>query len=60
MLKLTKSHRVISYSQSKWLENISIENTRRRAKAANTFEKDFSKLMNNVKYEKTIKYKKSS
>ena len=49
-----KLHEVISFKQSKWLENYINFNTQKRNKAVNHFEKDFYKLLNNAFYGKTM------
>ena len=53
-LKLTAVHRGISFNQSSWMEPYIRKNTELRKTAANSFEKDFFKLMNNSAFGKTI------
>ena len=53
-LKLTAVHREISFNQSSWMEPYIRKNTELRKTAANSFEKDFFKLMNNSVFGKTI------
>ena len=53
-LELTAVHRGISFHQSAWMEPYIRKNTELRKKAANSFEKDFFKLMNNSVFGKTI------
>jgi hypothetical protein len=50
---LKKVHRVISFTQRKWLAPYIDFNTKQRMKATTEFEKGFFKLMNNAYYGKT-------
>ena len=53
-MRLTAVHRGISFYQSSWVEPYIRKNTELRKTAANSFEKDFFKLMNNSVFGKTI------
>ena len=53
-MRITAVHRGISFYQSPWMEPYIRKNTELRKTAANSFEKDFFKLMNNSVFGKTI------
>ena len=53
-MKITNVHKGISFYQSPWMEPYIRKNTELRKCAANNFEKDFFKLMNNSVFGKTI------
>ena len=49
-----KTHEIISFKQSKWLEGYISFNTQKRNKAKNDFEKDFFKLLVNAAFGKFL------
>ena len=53
-LELTKVHKILKFKQALWLQPYINFNTSKRKMAANTFEKNFFKLLNNSVYGKTI------
>ena len=52
-MEVENVHTVVSFKQSKWLENYISFITQKRNQAKNNFEKDFYKLLNIAFYGKT-------
>ena len=53
-IKLPKIHEVLKFKQSVWIQKYIDFNTEKGINAANSFQKDFFKLMTNSVYEKTM------
>ena len=51
---VAKTHEIISFKQSRWLEKYINFNTKKRNKAKNDFEKDFLKLLVNAAFGKFL------
>ena len=53
-LVVTKIHKIMAFTQRRWLAPYIELNTQKRMNATSTFEKDFYKLMNNSLFGKTM------
>ena len=53
-MKLTKIHRALKFKQPDWMKNYIYFNNEKRMNVTNYFEKDFSELMINFVYGKTM------
>ena len=60
-MKLTKIHKIFKFEKFDWLKKYIDFNTEKRKNAANSFKKDFFKLIINSVYGKTMEnYEKES
>ena len=55
-MKLVSIHRILKFNQSDWLKKYIGFNTDKREYAANSFEKDFFRIMNNSVFGKTMEH----
>ena len=53
-MKLTNINRILTFEQSDWLKKYTDFNIDKGKNVANSFEKEFFKLMNNSVFDKTI------
>ena len=53
-MKVVKIHKVLKFSQTSWLKDFAMFNTKKRMNATNKHEKDFFKLMVNSVYGKSM------
>ena len=53
-MKLIKSHRILSFKQSHWLERYVYFNTKKRQESSDEFNKNLYKLLNNCIYDNCI------
>ena len=53
-MRCTKIHRILEFTQSRWMKPFIEKNTNMRARATSSFEKDFFKLLINSSFGKTM------
>ena len=53
-MKMTKIHKALKFKQSDWMKKYIDFNTEKRTNAANSFEKEFFKLVIDSAYGKTM------